>query len=144
MKRSHLPRRDIPVPSSPSEKVWGSDAIADVLLGAEPGGRLAQTFPRIWSHNPTHSQDREIYPGLNGHVRYEEGTFIGYRHYDRMGIEPLFPFGHGLSYTSFDLTDVTATSTGVDMGRMMRQNIWVRDAPSMYAASSTSRGNSIM
>ena len=89
------------------------NAIADVLLGAEPGGRLAQTFPRIWSHNPTHSQDREIYPGLNGHVRYEEGTFIGYRHYDRMGIEPLFPFGHGLSYTSFDLTDVTATSTGV-------------------------------
>ena len=89
------------------------NAIADVLLGAEPGGRLAQTFPRIWSHNPTHSQDKQIYPGLNGHVRYEEGTFIGYRHYDRMGIDPLFPFGHGLSYTRFDLTDVTATSTGV-------------------------------
>jgi beta-glucosidase len=89
------------------------NAIADVLLGTEPGGRLAQTFPRIWSHNPTHSQDRQIYPGLNGHVRYEEGTFIGYRHYDRMGIEPLFPFGHGLSYTSFDLTDVVASATGV-------------------------------
>ncbi len=89
------------------------NAIADVLLGAEPGGRLAQTFPRIWSHNPTHSQDRQIYPGLNGHVRYEEGTFIGYRHYDRMGIEPLFPFGHGLSYTCFDLTDVVASATGV-------------------------------
>ena len=53
------------------------NAIADVLLGAEPGGRLAQTFPRIWAHNPTQSQDREIYPGLNGHVRYEEGTFFG-------------------------------------------------------------------
>ena len=89
------------------------NAIADVLLGTEPGGRLAQTFPRIWAHNPTHSQDREIYPGLNGHVRYEEGTFIGYRHYDRMGIEPLFPFGHGLSYTSFDLTEVVADAGGV-------------------------------
>ncbi len=90
------------------------NAIADVLLGTEPGGRLAQTSPRIWAHNPTHSQDREIYPGLNGHVRYEEGTFIGYRHYDRMGIEPLFPFGHGLSYTSFDLTDIVATAEGVE------------------------------
>jgi beta-glucosidase len=89
------------------------NAIADVLLGAEPGGRLAQSFPRIWADNPTHSQDREIYPGLNGHVRYEEGTFIGYRHYDRMGTEPLFPFGHGLSYTSFDLTDVQVTAGGV-------------------------------
>lgn len=89
------------------------NAIADVLLGVEPGGRLAQTFPRIWAHNPTHSQDREIYPGLNGHVRYEAGVFIGYRHYDRMGTEPLFAFGHGLSYTSFELSDVAVTATGV-------------------------------
>ncbi len=89
------------------------NAIAEVLLGTEPGGRLAQTFPRIWAHNPTHSQDAEIYPGLNGHVRYAAGTFIGYRHYDRMGIEPLFPFGHGLSYSSFALTDVVADAAGV-------------------------------
>ncbi|MBI1171631.1 beta-glucosidase [bacterium] len=89
------------------------NAIADVLFGDEPGGRLAQTFPRIWADNPTHSQDPEIYPGLNGHVRYEEGVFIGYRHYDRMGTAPLFPFGHGLSYTSFALTDIRASATGV-------------------------------
>jgi beta-glucosidase len=82
------------------------NAIADVLFGSEPGGRLVQTFPRIWADNPTHRQDREIYPGLNGHVRYEEGVFIGYRHYDRMGTQPLFSFGHGLSYTSFALRDV--------------------------------------
>jgi beta-glucosidase len=80
------------------------NAIADVLLGeAEPGGRLAQTFPARWQDNPTWSQDREVYPGLNGHVRYEEGLFVGYRHYDRQGIQPLFPFGHGLSYTGFDI-----------------------------------------
>ena len=83
------------------------NAIADVLLGvAEPGGRLPQSFPVRWSDNPVHSQDREIYPGLNGRVRYEEGVFVGYRHYDRHGIVPLFPFGYGLGYTSFTLGDL--------------------------------------
>ncbi|MEO7223078.1 MAG: glycoside hydrolase family 3 C-terminal domain-containing protein, partial [Devosia sp.] len=83
------------------------NAIADVLSGAaEPGGRLPQSFPVRWNDNPVHSQDGEIYPGLNGKVRYEEGVFIGYRHYDRQGIAPMFPFGFGLSYTSFELSDL--------------------------------------
>lgn len=83
------------------------NAIADVLTGAaEPGGRLPQSFPRRWADNPAHSQDREIYPGLAGQVRYEEGLFIGYRHYDRLGIAPMFPFGFGLSYTSFELVGI--------------------------------------
>jgi beta-glucosidase len=82
------------------------NAIADVLVGAaEPGGRLPQSFPVSWQDNPTHSQDREIYPGLDGKVRYEEGVFIGYRHYDRQGIAPLYPFGFGLSYTEFSLSE---------------------------------------
>lgn len=81
------------------------NAIADVLIGAaDPGGRLPQSFPVRWADNPAHSQDREIYPGLSGKVRYEEGLFIGYRHYDRLGIAPLFPFGFGLSYASFALS----------------------------------------
>ncbi len=85
------------------------NAIADVLFGdVEPGGRLPQTFPVRWSDNPTQSQDREVYPGLNGKVRYEETVFIGYRHYDKHGVTPLFPFGHGLGYTRFDLSDVAA------------------------------------
>ena len=81
------------------------NAIADVLFGkAEPGGRLPQTFPVRWEDNPTQSQDREVYPGLEGKVRYEEGIFVGYRHYDRQAIAPLFPFGYGLSYTSFSFS----------------------------------------
>jgi len=81
------------------------NAIADVLLGkAEPGGRLPQSFPVRWGDNPTNSQDREVYPGLDGKVRYEEGVFIGYRHYDSHGTAPLFPFGFGISYTSFALS----------------------------------------
>jgi beta-glucosidase len=84
------------------------NAIADVLTGAaEPGGRLPQSFPVRWADNPTHSQDREVYPGLEGKVRYEEGLFIGYRHYDRLGIAPMFPFGFGLSYTSFALGNLS-------------------------------------
>jgi beta-glucosidase len=88
------------------------NAIADVLVGAaDPGGRLSQTFPVRWADNPTHAQDPEIYPGLDGKVRYEEGVFIGYRHYDRTGIAPLFPFGFGLSYTSFALSDLDVDDT---------------------------------
>jgi beta-glucosidase len=83
------------------------NAIADVLVGtAEPGGRLPQTFPVRWADNPAHSQDREVYPGLEGKVRYEEGVFVGYRHYDRLGMTPLYPFGFGLGYTSFALSDL--------------------------------------
>jgi beta-glucosidase len=80
------------------------NAIADVLFGVtDPGGRLPQSCPRRWADNPTQAQDPEVYPGKDGKVRYEEGIFIGYRHYDRMGIAPLFPFGYGLSYTEFSL-----------------------------------------
>jgi beta-glucosidase len=83
------------------------NAIADVLTGAaEPGGRLPQTFPQRWADNPAHSQDREVYPGLDGKVRYEEGIFVGYRHYDRQGLSPLFPFGFGLGYTKVALSNL--------------------------------------
>ncbi|KRA44722.1 beta-glucosidase [Devosia sp. Root635] len=83
------------------------NAIADVLTGAaEPSGRLPQTFPLRWADNPAHSQDREVYPGFEGKVRYEEGIFVGYRHYDRLGLTPLFPFGFGLGYASFTVSDL--------------------------------------
>lgn len=84
------------------------NAIADVLLGtSDPSGRLPQSFPVKWSENPAHSQDPKVYPGQDGEVEYREGVFIGYRHYDRHGIAPLFPFGYGLSYTEFAFSDLT-------------------------------------
>lgn len=89
------------------------NAVADVLMGdAEPGGRLPQTFPERWEDNPTRSQDPEVYPGLNGHVRYEEKLNIGYRHYDRVGHVPMFPFGHGLGYTAFQMFGATVEQVG--------------------------------
>ena len=91
------------------------NAIADVLLGAaEPGGRLPQSFPARWQDGATWSQDPEIYPGLAGKVRYEEGVFIGYRHHDRTGVQPLFPFGHGLSYTRFTFCDLSVDAAAFE------------------------------
>jgi beta-glucosidase len=92
------------------------NAIADVLFGkAEPGGRLAQTFPVRWSDNPARSQDPEVYPGHNGKVRYEEGLFTGHRHYDKTGIQPLFPFGFGLSYTTFEWSALRISMNGEEV-----------------------------
>src|SRR5262245_11315771 len=74
------------------------NAIADVLFGAvNPSGKLPQTFPMRLEDNPAYIN----YPGENGRVRYGEGIFVGYRYYEKKQVAPLFPFGFGLSYTSF-------------------------------------------
>ena len=94
------------------------DALADVLTGdAEPGGRLPVTFPRRLEDTPAFAH----HPGADGRAVYAEGLFIGHRWYDREGIEPLFPFGFGLGYTTFSLDDgrrrAAASSDGVDRRR---------------------------
>lgn len=88
-------------------------AISDVLLGdAEPGGRLPQTFPASLKDDPTHPLNPDVqYPGVGGRVEYQEGLFTGYRHVDKAGLKPLFPFGYGLSYTTFDLSNGKLSST---------------------------------
>ena len=80
-------------------------ALADVLTGrADPGGRLPQTFPARPEDDPVHPERPDVqYPGEGGHVEYQEGLFVGYRHVDRARLTPLFPFGFGLSYTAFEL-----------------------------------------
>lgn len=86
-------------------------AIADVLTGrAEPGGRLPQVFPARGADQPTQGQGAGVYPGADGHVRYAEGLLIGQRHHDRTGIAPLFPFGHGLTWTEFALSELEASA----------------------------------
>lgn len=76
----------------------GGGAIADILFGkVNPSGKLAETFPLKLVDTPAYLN----YPGGYGEVRYGEGIFIGYRYYDAKGIPVLFPFGHGLSYTTF-------------------------------------------
>jgi beta-glucosidase len=87
----------------------GGGAIADVLFGrVNPSGKLAETFPQRLIDTPAYLN----YPGENGVVRYGEGLFIGYRYYDARGVPVRFPFGFGLSYTTFAYShpEVSATT----------------------------------
>jgi beta-glucosidase len=87
------------------------NAIADVLFGdINPSGKLTQTFPKCLENNPAYIN----YPGENGKVHYGEGIFVGYRYYEKKKITPLFPFGYGLSYTTFAYTNLRLSSTVVD------------------------------
>jgi beta-glucosidase len=77
------------------------EAVAAVLFGdADPGGRLPVTFPATSEQGPITGPER--FPGLDGNARYDEGSFVGYRWYDQHGQQPLFPFGHGLSYGQYE------------------------------------------
>lgn len=141
---------------SPVEMAWANDvaailqswyggqeagnALADVLFGdVTPSGKLPSTFPVRLEDNPAFIN----YPGENGQVYYGEGLFVGYRYYDKKQIAPLFPFGHGLSYTTFaydnlrlngaefDADDeivvsVAVTNTGQRAGQEVVQ-LYVRD-----------------
>jgi beta-glucosidase len=81
----------------------GGEAIADVLLGrVSPSGKLPITYLRKWEDSPAYGN----FPGENGILKYEEGIFVGYRHFDARGIAPLFSFGHGLSYTEFSYSNL--------------------------------------
>ncbi len=98
----------------------GGRAIADVLFGAvNPGGKLPVTFPRALADSPAHSDPR-CFPGDKKEVRYDEDIFVGYRHFDREAIEPLFPFGHGLSYTSFEYSQLAIEQAGWQQGGALR------------------------
>ena len=86
------------------------DALTDVLLGdVDPGGRLPVTLPRRLEDTPAF----EHHPGRNGLGRYLEGRLIGYRHYDTIGREPLFAFGHGLSYADISIDNAAVRGAGV-------------------------------
>ena len=85
------------------------NALADVVFGAvNPSGKLPFTFPVRLEDNSAHALGE--YPGTDK-VTYNEGIFVGYRWHDKEQLKPLFAFGHGLSYTTFDITNVQADRT---------------------------------
>jgi beta-glucosidase len=107
-------------------------AIVDVLLGdAEPGGRLAETFPMDASLLPASANFPTTATQVAGtqvagtqvagtqvastQVQYREGLYVGYRFHDSFDVAPRFPFGHGLSYTTFAYGDVAVEGTGTDL-----------------------------
>ncbi|MEV0173796.1 glycoside hydrolase family 3 C-terminal domain-containing protein [Streptomyces sp. NPDC050803] len=100
----------------------GAAATAAVLFGdCDPGGRLTQTFPVDDDRHPVAGDPRR-YPGADGVEEYSEGVHVGHRWYDAEDERPLFPFGHGLSYTSFGYEGVSARRhrRGLDVGFTVR------------------------
>lgn len=97
----------------------GGSAVADVLYGAvNPSGKLTETVPVRLSDNPSFGN----FPGEFGHVRYGEGLLVGYRWYDAKGLDVTFPFGHGLSYTTFEYGAASA-EVGADGDIVVRVDV---------------------
>jgi beta-glucosidase len=107
------------------------EALADIVFGrVNPSAKLAETFPNHLSEFPSNQH----FPGVPRQVQYREGLYVGYRAYDSMKMEPLFPFGYGLSYTTFSYEDLqisidekgikvmcTITNTGLIDGKEIVQ-----------------------
>lgn len=89
----------------------GGGALADVLSGrVNPSGKLAETFPVDLEQTPAFPH----FPGRAGHALYGEGLFVGYRHYDKRRLQPLYPFGYGLSYTRFEYRAIGSSAPDYD------------------------------
>ncbi|PZQ48222.1 MAG: glycosyl hydrolase [Rhodovulum sulfidophilum] len=92
-------------------------ALADLVFGrANPSGKLSVTFPRSLRDVPGYLS----YPGENGRHPYVEGIYVGYRGYEKRGVAPLYPFGHGLSYTSFEYQALSCDRYMIGKGESIR------------------------
>ena len=88
------------------------------------------TFPNQWSDSPAYGH----YPGENLRVAYDEGIYVGYRGFDHRNVAPLFPFGHGLSYTRFDYSGLKITPAKVAAGNQVQVTARVRNSGSRAGA----------
>ncbi len=109
----------------------GGNAIADVLFGdANPSGKLPVSFVKEWKDSAAYGH----YPGENLQVDYAEGVYVGYRYFDKHKIEPLFPFGYGLSYTKFDYSDLKVAPDHVSPGKPVEVSLRVHNGGSRSGA----------
>lgn len=105
----------------------GGTALAATLFGdTDPSGRLPITFPRTWPDSPVYA----TFPGREQVADYAEGIFVGYRHFDARDVAPQFPFGYGLSYTSFAYSDLAVEPGPGPDGLPARVRITVRNTGS--------------
>ncbi len=100
-------------------------AIVDILSGkVNPSGKLAETFPVRIEDTPAYIN----YPGENNKVYYGERLFVGYRYYDKKEIKPLFPFGFGLSYTTFEYTNLLINKTEMNTGERLEITVTIHNS----------------
>ncbi len=92
----------------------GGNALAEVLCGdINPSGKLTFSWPKKLEDSPAHKLGE--YPGDSINVHYKEDIFVGYRYFDTYKVKPQFAFGHGLSYTKFDYSDLQVSNTGKEV-----------------------------
>ena len=105
----------------------GGTALAQLLFGAySPSGKLPVSFERHWEDNAAF---KSYYPQKNDkHVEYSEKLFVGYRHFDRSGTKPLFPFGYGLSYTRFEYSGLKIEAAPAGSGKLARVSFTIKNA----------------
>ena len=102
----------------------GGGAIVDILYGkANPSGKLPETFPIRLEDTPCH----DYFPGGPRTVEYRESLLVGYRFYDTVDKEVLFPFGHGLSYTSFSYSDLVLSASRLDALEKLKVSLTVKN-----------------
>ncbi|MFL9837352.1 glycoside hydrolase family 3 C-terminal domain-containing protein [Flavobacterium sp. ST-75] len=103
----------------------GGNALADVLLGTvNPSGKLPWTMPKQLSDSPAHATNS--FPGEDT-VTYKEGILVGYRWFDTKNVEPLYPFGYGLSYSAFELANATANKKSYNEGETIAVTVDVKN-----------------
>lgn len=107
-------------------EAFGS-AIANILFGlAEPGGRLSESFPLCLEHSPAALNFAEDQMDMQN-VSYGEGVFVGYRWYEARKLPVAYPFGHGLSYTKFEIKDCALSSETMRAGEGLDVNLRVKN-----------------
>ncbi|WP_421889646.1 glycoside hydrolase family 3 C-terminal domain-containing protein [Marinoscillum sp.] len=102
------------------------DAIVDVLFGeVNPSGKLPVTFPKRLEDSPAHATNS--FPGGPDVVTYDEGILIGYRWFDTHDVEPFYPFGYGLSYTSFEYSDLKTDKSSYAPDEIIKVSLKVKN-----------------
>ena len=111
----------------------GGDALARLLFGeVSPSGKLPASFEKRWEDNPTHDNYYPA-PGTK-RVAYREGIFLGYRYYDRAETKPMFPFGYGLSYTSFEYSNLEVSPRSTSDPSHIRVSFVIKNVGSRAGA----------
>ncbi len=109
----------------------GGHALAAVLFGdANPSGKLPVSFPKKWEDSPAAAN----YPGENLKVNYAERIYVGYRYFDTKNVEPQFPFGYGLSYTTFKYSGLAVTPTKASGNQPVEVSLNVKNTGSRAGA----------